>query len=171
MDTLTPSLYHISEEPGITLFQPRPDANGTPRVWAIGSPRLHNYYFPRDCPRVTFYATGETTSADRERFLEGATAVVAIESAWFDRCRTVCLSVYEFESRGFSLIDDIASYYTSSEEVCPVAERRLENPLGALFALGVEVRILPSLWQLRESVAASSLGYSIIRMRNASPRP
>ena len=42
--------------------------------------------------------------------------------------------------------------------------------IDKLFARGVELRVLSSLWPLRDAVVASSLGFSIIRMRNAQPR-
>lgn len=32
-------------------------------------------------------------------------------------------------------------------------------------------RALPSLWELHDAVAASTLVFSMIRMRNAEPRP
>ena len=52
-------LYHVSDQPGIPLFEPRPVRAGHPRgdlppvVWAVGERLLHNYLLPRDCPRVT----------------------------------------------------------------------------------------------------------------------
>ena len=56
MAALSAALFHVSEEAGIRRFEPRPGADGQPRVWAITDARLHNYLLPRDCPRVTFYA-------------------------------------------------------------------------------------------------------------------
>ena len=35
----------------------------------------------------------------------------------------------------------------------------------------VELRVMPSLWELREEVINSTMQYSIIRMRNAKPPP
>jgi Family of unknown function (DUF6886) len=32
------------------------------------------------------------------------------------------------------------------------------------------LRVMPSLWQLHDAVVASTLQFSIIRMRNAQPR-
>ena len=47
-------LFHISAEPGIEVFEPRPSQyTSEPVVWAITAERLHNYLVPRDCPRVT----------------------------------------------------------------------------------------------------------------------
>jgi hypothetical protein len=35
---------------------------------------------------------------------------------------------------------------------------------------GVELRVQPSLWELRDAVIASTLAFSIIRWQNAAPR-
>src|ERR1044071_6131127 len=79
-------LFHVSEEPAIKLFEPRPSKYvPDPVVWAIDEARLHNYLMPRDCPRVTYYAGSETSSADVEQLLGSSSAVVALESAWFSR--------------------------------------------------------------------------------------
>jgi hypothetical protein len=43
--------------------------------------------------------------------------------------------------------------------------------MAALEERNVEVRLLESLWALREAVADSTLGFSIIRFRNAAPPP
>jgi hypothetical protein len=40
----------------------------------------------------------------------------------------------------------------------------------AILQRGVELRVLPDLWSLRDAVIASTLEFSIIRWRNASPR-
>ena len=45
------TVYHVSEEPGIELFEPRPiDASGDSFVWAIDDEHLRNYLVPRECP-------------------------------------------------------------------------------------------------------------------------
>jgi hypothetical protein len=45
-------LFHVSEEPGIERFEPRPsEYAGEPAVWAIDAERLRNYLVPRECPR------------------------------------------------------------------------------------------------------------------------
>jgi hypothetical protein len=161
------SVFHVSEEPGITVFAPRPGDV----VWAISEARLGNYLLPRDCPRVTFYALTTTTAVDRARFLGDAPAVVAIESVWLSRCESTPLTLYEFDAQPFQMKDAIAGYYTTHETVYPVATRCVERPLQVLRGRGVDVRVLDCLWQLREDVATSSLGFSIIRMRNAAPPP
>ncbi|MBC8163249.1 MAG: hypothetical protein H7Z42_18730, partial [Roseiflexaceae bacterium] len=52
----------------------------------------------------------------------------------------------------------------------PTAVRVIDDLAEALLARQVELRIVPSLWPLADAVAASSLEFSNIRMRNAQPR-
>lgn len=64
-------LFHVSEQAGIELFEPKwSEAAGQPVVWAIDADHLRNYLLPRECPRVTYYAGPQTVSADVERFLQ-----------------------------------------------------------------------------------------------------
>jgi hypothetical protein len=50
-----------------------------------------------------------------------------------------------------------------------VDETELDDLAGGIHALGAELQVLDSLWDLREEVIGSSLEYSIIRMGNAEP--
>jgi hypothetical protein len=172
-------LFHVSDQASITLFEPRPIYPGHPQnlgrpvVWAIEERLLHNYLLPRDCPRVTFYALPESDPADVARLL-GVTAarhVVAIESRWLNAVRQATHYLYEFSRDGFSVIDAGAGYYVCEAAVAPVGVRRIDDLLGELAQRDVELRITPSLWPLRDAVLASTLQFSFIRMRNASPRP
>ncbi len=169
-------LYHVSDTPGIPLFRPRParEDSGIAEevVWAIDRGHLHNYLFPRDCPRVTFHAAGGSSAEDIERLIGpgGARHVAAIEAAWLPRLLNETLCLYEFDPAPFTLHDPVAGYWLSREAVAPVAEHIVADIPGALLANDVELRIMPSLWGLRDAVAESSLAFSIIRMRNALPR-
>lgn len=162
-------LYHVSERGDIGRFSPMVETGGV--VWAITKERLKNYLLPRDCPRVTFYAQPDTTEEDRRELLGDALAVVAIESAWYARAASTQLFVYSFAAESFELKDEIAGYYTSAHPVGPLECREVTNPIDELQQERTELRVLTSLWALREAVAKSSLGFSIIRMRNAGPRP
>jgi hypothetical protein len=166
-----PRLFHVSDTPGITRFEPRLDRHGEPRVWAIADSHLVNYLLPRQCPRVTFHKAPQTTKADTTEFLEDATHVVAIEEAWLGKAIASRLVVYEMPEAPFALKDESAGYYTSSQAVEPIAESMVDQPLKEIEARGAQIRVLPCLWQLREQVAASTLGFSIIRFRNAQPPP
>lgn len=164
-------LFHISEEPGIELFEPRPsDYAAEPVVWAIDADRLHNYLVPRDCPRVTFYAGSETSAADVERFLGSSPAVVAVESGWFERVRSCRLYCYHLPPETFECIDECASYFVSRVAVVPARIEVVDDPIAELLKRGIELRFVPDLWTLRDAVVASTLQFSIIRMRNALPR-
>lgn len=174
-----PRLFHVSDRPGITLFEPRPAYPGHPQnldrpvVWAIEERLLHNYLLPRDCPRVTFYALPDSDPADVALLL-GVTAarhVVAIESGWLAAIRKTVLFLYEFSSDGFTVIDEGAGYHIRETAVAPLGVRRVDDLPAELAARDVELRVTPSLWPLRDAVLASTLQFSFIRMRNAQPRP
>ncbi len=51
------ALWHVSEDPSLERFEPRDG-----RVWAIDTRHLPFYWFPRDCPRATFWAVEGTTA-------------------------------------------------------------------------------------------------------------
>jgi len=162
-------LFHVSETPGLTRFEPRADARGRNLVWAIGESRLHNYLLPRDCPRVTYHATATTTAADRAEFFSATSAesVVAIEKRWLPALQATPLHVYEFAPAPFVLEDAIAAYYVCAHAVAPMSHRVVASPLLELLQRPVELRLVSSLFALRDRVVASSLGFSIIRLRNA----
>jgi hypothetical protein len=66
-------LFHISDEPGIARFDPRPanefDSSVVDAaVWAIDEEHLPNYLVPRDCPRVRYYGA-KTTRKESGRHL------------------------------------------------------------------------------------------------------
>ena len=165
------TLFHVSEDTGIERFEPRAAVvGGEPVVWAIDTPRLRNYLVPRACPRVTYYAGSNTTDADAERFLGASTAVIAIEYDWLERLQSCRLYCYRLPSETFRCIDECAGYFVSRVPVVPTSMEVIDDPIAALARRGVELRIVPTLWPLRDAVVASSLQFSIIRMRNAQPR-
>lgn len=170
-------LFHVSDQPGIARFEPRPPPSPGSgltglMVWAVGERLLHNYLLPRDCPRVTFYARPQSDPADVARLLAGTSAefVVAIESAWWPALRDARLYLYDLPPVTFAPIDAGAGYYISREPVEPLGMRPVADLPGELLARNVELRVMPSLWKLHDAVIASSLPFSIIRMRNAQPR-
>jgi len=165
------TLFHVSEENGIERFEPRAALGGEPLVWAIDDDRLRNYLVPRDCPRVTYYAGRQTTDADVARFLGSSHAVMAIEYAWLERLEACRLYCYGLPTETFQCTDECAGYFVSRRPIVPTSLHIIADPIAELARRGVELRILPTLWPLRDAVVASSLQFSIIRMRNAAPRP
>ena len=47
----------------------------------------------------------------------------------------------------------------------PLGVTRVEDAMRGLLERRVELRLVPSLWPLREEVLASTLAFSIIRLR------
>jgi hypothetical protein len=175
---MEPRLYHVSEQPGIAVFEPRPSHSPSAgldgsAVWAVDEEHLHNYLLPRDCPRVTFHAGPDSTPEDVRRFLlpGGARRVVAVEWGWLQAILEARLSCYELDAAGFTLHDATAGYYVGRHVVLPVREFVVEDVLEEMRRRSVEVRFLPSLWGLREEAIRSNLPFSIIRMKNAVPPP
>ena len=163
-------LFHVSEEPGITRFEPRVSVGGAePLVWAITADRLCNYLVPRDCPRVTCYAGPRTSAADR-RFLGSSPVVIAIEREWLDRLLSCRLYCYHLPPDTFECLDECAGYFVSRAPVVLVGLDVVTDAVAELRRRGVELRVVPSLWPLRDAVVASTLQFSMIRMRNALPR-
>ena len=164
-------LFHVSEEANIEVFEPRPAATNADRfVWAIDEEHLRNYLVPRDCPRVTYSAGPRTTESDRERFLGSRAAVVAIETGWYERMRSCRLHCYQLPGDTFELADECAGYHVSRVPVKPLRVQVIEDLMSAILMRGVELRVQPSLWELRDAVIASTLAFSIIRWRNAAQR-
>jgi uncharacterized protein DUF6886 len=163
-------LFHVSEEPDIKRFEPRlSEIAGESVVWAIDAAHIRNYLLPRDCPRVTYYPGPQTTSSDRERFLGSSDAVVAIESDWYDRMRSCQLFCYHLPPDKFACFDSCAGYFVSRVPVVPSRVEQIDDLIAELLKRGVELRFMPSLWPLRDAVVASTLQFSIIRMRNSQP--
>jgi hypothetical protein len=169
---MTPHMvFHVSEEPGIDRFDPRDsDIARAPVVWAIDASRLRNYLVPRDCPRVTYYAGPRTTAADIERFLGSSEAALAIEETWLERLRSCRLYCYSLPPDSFECFDECAGYFISRVPVVPASVDVVDDAVSALLGRGVNLRVVADLWPLRDAVVASSLQFSVIRMRNALPR-
>jgi hypothetical protein len=171
-----PRLFHVSEEPGIAVFHPRPSPSPQDSgvhgdcVWAIDEPHLVNFMTPRDCPRITFGLATRTTPEDAERFLHGARRVVAFEKEWFERLRACTLYIYEMPAEPFELALPEAGYWIARTSVAPIGMRVVTDLMADLIAQGAEVRVLQDFWPLCDQVAASTLEFSISRKRNALAR-
>ncbi len=168
-------VFHVSEEAGIALFEPRPSPSFFSEitgnvVFGIEERLLHNYLLPRDCPRVTYYRGDKTTEEDREQFFGESKAgfVVIVESGWYERIKGTTLHCYELPGNGFALLDECAGYYISYRAVEPVSVQPVDDIMAELLRRKVELRFTPSLLKIAEAVAKSTLNFSIIRMRNAA---
>lgn len=167
-------LYHVSETPNIKIFKPRfptrPDLDQDKGlVWAITEACLPNFLTPRDCPRVAYYATDQTSQADMEAYFSKQTSpyVVAIENAWFETMKKTTLYLYEFDPKDFVLQDEVAGYYISESPQTPIGVAVVTDLFDELFKRQVEVRLLPDLIDLSQRVKASTLNWSLCRMVHA----
>jgi hypothetical protein len=160
------ALWHVSEDPTIDRFEPR--GADDPLVWAIDTRHLPLYWFPRDCPRATFWADRDTTDDDVDRFLSGdrGRRVHVIEPAWLDPMRTTRVVAYRMPEQTFEPWD---RFWISRAAVEPLELVELGDLLARHAAAEIELRIAPNLLSLWDSVVASTLDFSGIRLRNAAP--
>lgn len=167
-------LFHISEQPGIKLFEPRPSPSAFNEItgdviFAITEQLLHNYLLPRDCPRVTCYPSAKTTPEDKARFFEDTATdyIIAIESRWYKQITNTTLYRYEFDPANFILLDECAGYYISYKPVEPISETPITDLIPELLKRKLELRFMPSIIEFGKAVSNSSFNFSLIRMRNA----
>ena len=84
------ALWHVSEDPTIKSFAPHRAKTALTyelRVWAVDTRHLPLFWFPRDCPRCTFWAGPRTTDDHAERFLDGRRdrRIHVVEARWLER--------------------------------------------------------------------------------------
>jgi hypothetical protein len=80
------------------------------------------------------------------------------------------LYCYHLPPETFECVDACAGYFVSRMAVEPVQVEIVDDAIAALQQRGVELRLEANLWPLRDAVVASTLQFSMIRMRNALPR-
>jgi hypothetical protein len=164
-------LWHVSDDGSIERFEPRADAahdSPQPLLWAIDAAHLPAYWFPRECPRATFWAVDSTTDEDVERFLTGdrKRRVHAIESAWLAALRSARLFAYRLPQATFERYGRAAGYAVSRVAVEPLEVVELGDLLAWHAEANIELRVVPDLAGLRERVVATTLEFSGIRLRN-----
>ena len=144
-------LWHVSEDEAIARFEPRAnDEHDSPEalVWAIDDEHVPAYWFPRDCPRATFWAVESTTDDDVERFLTGdrSRRVHAIQARLARRASGAArLFAYELPATTFEPYGRAAGYWVSREPVEPLEVTPLGDLLDRHAAAGIELRIVPDL--------------------------
>jgi len=167
------ALWHVSEDATIDRFEPHLSATAEsdePRVWAVDTRHLPLYWFPRDCPRGTFWAGPETTTRDADRLLAGANRAHAVEAAWLDRIREATVVAYRLPEASFRPDPEVGGYWLSHAPVEPLEVVELGDLLALHAGAEIELRIVASLWPLWDRVAASTIEFSGMRLRNAKPR-
>lgn len=185
------ALWHVSEEPDLTVFEPRPATRiglekrpdgaivPTPTgdtdellVWAVDTRHLPLYWFPRDCPRGCFWARPETSDADVARSLGGdrMRRVHAIETSWLDRLHSARVYAYRMPEASFRPHRTVGGYWMSENSVEAIERVELSDLVDLHTEARIELRVLDDIWPLWDAVVASTLEFSGIRLRNAMPR-
>jgi Family of unknown function (DUF6886) len=168
------ALWHVSEDPGIAVFAPHRAETAVeeePFVWAIDTRHLPLYWFPRDCPRGTFWAGPETSDEDVERFLGSREQRVhAIEPPWDETLRDATVYAYRLPEQTFEPYEPAGGYWVSREIVEPLELVVLRNLPRRHARAGIELRVVPTLLDLWDEVIASTLEFSGMRLRNARTR-
>ena len=156
------ALWHVSEDDTIRRFEPREG-----KVWAIGTRLLPLYWFPRECPRATFWAESTTNDEDVERFLGGdrGRRVHVVEPSWLERMHTARVVAYRMPEQTF--VENIDRFWISAEPVEPLERVELGDLVARHESAGIELGAEEDLLRLWDSVIGSSLGFSGIRLRNA----
>ncbi len=164
-------LFHISEEPDIKIFHPRPSPQlyasiKSDVVFAISDNLLHNYLLPRNCPRVTYYKAANTSEEDLNTFFGESTKdyIINVEEAWKERIQKATLYKYEFEPDNFTLLDETAGYYVSTKSEAPINVTEITDVIAEIGKRYAELRFLPQIKSLAKEVAVSGLKFSIIRI-------
>jgi hypothetical protein len=166
----------VSEDPGLTRFAPhraKTALTDEPLVWAIDTRHLPLYWFPRDCPRCTFWASERTSDADVEHFLDGdrVLRIHVIEDRWLDRVGATQLHLYRMPAATFTESLDTSGYWMSRDPVDALERVTIDDLVVRHAAAGIRLRGVPNLWPLWDPVVTSTLEFSGMRLRNAIPRP
>ena len=168
-------VLHFSEDPSITAFDPHvapTSKDPTAFVWAVGHAHAPSYWFPRQCPRAMAWLTATTSEGDRCRVLGSAnTRVHLVEYAWLQRIQSAQVFAYRFDEAEFEPYGAVGDphAFVARHPVRPLGP---SEPVGDLMELheqaGIEFRLASSLWPWWHEVITSSVGFSGIRLRNAS---
>ncbi|MFD9741459.1 DUF6886 family protein [Umezawaea sp. NPDC059074] len=163
-------VLHFSEDPTITRFLPHVASTArqrTPYVWAVDHTRSPDYWFPRACPRAMAWSP-----TAHPLLSPGTTRLHAIEYGWLEPLRTVRLYAYRLPATAFTPFGTGEPH--AHVATIPITPLGPPEPVGDLLHLheeaGIELRVLPTLWPLWDTITTSTLSFSGIRLGNALPR-
>lgn len=167
------ALWHVSENPSIERFEPHRSATASSseaRVWAVDTRHLPLYWFPRECPRGTVWATAETTPGD-SGFLAGSSRVHLVEAGWLGAMRTTRVVAYRLPEDTFAPDPDVGGYWLSRQSVKPLELVELGDLVDRHARAAIELRAVANLWPAWNRIVDSTLEFSGIRLHNALPAP
>lgn len=164
-------LWHVSENDSIQRFEPRsnPEHDSVePLVWAVDSAHAPAYWFPRECPRGTYWAVRDTSDEDVDRLLLGdrSLRVHLLQADCLRAIRSARIVVYRLPPETFEPYARAAGYWVSREPVVPLEVVEVGDLLEKHAEAGIELRIVPRLWPIWQQVIDSTVEFSGIRLRN-----
>ena len=138
-------------------------------MWAVDTRHLPLYWFPRECPRCTFWAGPRTSADDAVRFLDGRRErrVHVVEDGWLERVRRARLYLYRLPPDSFTEHPETAGYWMSRATVDPLELVEIGDLVDRHAAAGIDLRTVETLWPLWNNVVGSTLEFSGIRLHNA----
>ena len=163
------TLWHVSDDPDIDIFRPhraRTAQIDDELVWAVDEEHVPAYWFPRDCPRATFWI-GPKTSAEDAAWMNGARRVHVTEWDWWERVHSARLWLYRLPADTLEIHDVNAGYYVSRVPVAPLERVEVPDVIAKHADAQIEIRVTTDLWPLWDRVVGSTLEFSGIRLRNA----
>ena len=168
-------LWHVSEDDSIQRFEPRsnPEHDTVEAlVWAIDSVHVPAYWFPRECPRGTYWAVPDTSDEDVDRLLLGdrTLRVHLVQADWLQLVRSTRVVAYRLPRDTFEPYVRAAGYWVSREPVEPLDVVEVGDLLDKHAEAGIELRIVPKLWPVWQQVIESTVEFSGIRLRNLGSR-
>jgi hypothetical protein len=167
-------LWHVSDRGDISRFEPHRSGTAVerePLVWAVDTRHLPLYWFPRQCPRGTFWAGERTGGEDESRFLAGDARVHVVERPWLPLLRVGRVFAYRLPEEGFAPHPAVGGYWVCRETVRPLAVERLGDLVALHETAGIALRVVDDLRAAWHEVGRSTLEYSGIRLRNAGRAP
>jgi len=164
-------VYHYSGDGTIRRFAPQVPATNPshpPGVWAIDAFHAPLYWFPRDCPRISVWAT----DAEQQALMSGlfateASRVCAAETSWLPAICAARVYRYCFDATAFSPSVDAEGQYVSPTAVVPLRVDPVDDLLRLHAEHEVELRFTPRLGRLVDRMLESALPFSFVRIRDA----
>ncbi len=166
-------LYHISDNSNIDYFKPRIPTNtkawpnlAKSYVWSVSDEMVHNYYFPRFCPRVCRMIGPQSSQQEKDLFHNNGIykSIIHVEESRRKEIESCVLYRYEFNLINFYPVDYDAGYYISEKVEYPTGKVKIENLLDILQNLSVKVQWVKNLKSHRQDNSGTGYRYSNIRM-------
>ena len=130
---------------------PRTNPDHPPAVWAIDAEHAPLYWFPATARVSRSGRDSQSATAEFRRDLRHrGTPRDAIELGWLEQVRSTGLHRYEFDASEFAPWQPASGQWIADHAVEPLSITPVGDLLQAHATAGIELRLVPSLWPLRE---------------------